>query len=127
MHLRKLADIDTWIVASNGTKIILLISVHLVIYSIYSSPPSSWGWLVSAGTWRVWVDSTTWLIGVPAVGATALPEFFCGNASNTACTIAGISSLVSDLVWWSEPVFSVPHPDLLPHLFSGGALAVGSS
>ena len=128
MHLRKLADINTWIVASNGTKIILLISVHLVIYSIYSSSPSSsWGRLASAGAWNVWGDSTPWLIDVPAVGVAALPEFLCGNASNTACTIAGISSLVSDPVRWSEPASSVPCPDLLPCLFPGGALAVGSS
>ena len=129
MHLRKFAgiDIDTWIVASNGTKTILPISVHLVIYSIYSSSPSSWGRLASAGAGRVSGDCMPWLIGVPAVGTIALPEFLCGNASNTACTIAGISSLVSDPVWWLEPAFSVPRSDLLPRLFPGGAVAVASS
>ena len=101
----------------DGMNIILLTSVHLVIYSIYSNTPSSWCQFASIGAWHVWGDSTAWLIGVPAVGATALPEFLCGNTSNTACTIVGISSLVSDSVWWSEPTSLVPRPDLLLRLF----------
>ena len=136
LHLCKLADIkadiDTLIVAGNGMNIIsaVLISVHLVIFNICSNSLSSWCWFALVGACCVWGESTPWLIGIPAVEAIALLEFLHDNASHTACTIAGISSLVSNSIWCSEPTSLVPRPDLLLCLFllfAGGALTVTSS